>query len=435
MDERFDVVVVGGGLAGLSAATYAARGGARTLLLERAAEMGGRGATQEKGGFFHNLGPHAVYANGAGKAIYDELGIEVRGGSPGTAGYAIVRGKRFAIPAGARSLLTTRAFGLRAKRELGRILFSLRTLDTAPVQSVTVDEWLAENLSQPAARDVLRTYFRVSSYSNAPAIQSAGAALDQFALGAAGVIYADGGWRVLVDALRGAASGAGATIESQARVEAVRRAGSGWTVTTAPGRRVTARAVVLTGDPQECALLLDNPQRETVEGWTRAAIPVRAACLDLALERLPNSRGRVAFGFDQPYYLSVHSAVAKLAPEGKALVSLAKYLPPDEKPDGPAIERDLEAMMDLVQPGWRTLEIHRRFLPSLVVTHAQATAKAGGLAGRPGPAVPGADGLFVAGDWIGPVGMLSDASLASGKLAAEMAAVVRDEGRLLAATA
>ena len=52
------VVVVGGGLAGLAAATFAARAGRKTLLLERAAQPGGRAqTTRTDEGFLLNQGP------------------------------------------------------------------------------------------------------------------------------------------------------------------------------------------------------------------------------------------------------------------------------------------------------------------------------------------------------------------------------------------
>ncbi|HTZ10385.1 MAG TPA: hypothetical protein VMB72_15035, partial [Acidimicrobiales bacterium] len=46
-----------------------------------------------------------------------------------------------------------------------------------------------------------------------------------------------------------------------------------------------------------------------------------------------------------------------------------------------------------------------------------------GLAGRPPVAVPGRPGVFVAGDWVGPVGLLADAALDSGRAAGEAAAL------------
>ena len=62
-----------------------------------------------------------------------------------------------------------------------------------------------------------------------------------------------------------------------------------------------------------------------------------------------------------------------------------------------------------------------RYLHLMTVAHGMPTTANGGLPGR--PAVPVADrpGLFVAGDWVGPDGLLADASVASGRAAAMMA--------------
>ena len=56
----------------------------------------------------------------------------------------------------------------------------------------------------------------------------------------------------------------------------------------------------------------------------------------------------------------------------------------------------------------------------MTVVNALATADRGGLAGRPEPEVPGIPNLYVAGDWVGPEGWLSDAALASAKRAAQL---------------
>jgi phytoene dehydrogenase-like protein len=151
---------------------------------------------------------------------------------------------------------------------------------------------------------------------------------------------------------------------------------------------------------------------------------VRAACLDLALASLPDPRATFALGMDRPLYLSVHSAAARLAPEGGALVHAARYLDPSEPEDAERDRGEIERVLDLVQPGWREQVVHKRFLPHLVVTHGLVTAARGATAGRPGPEVPGTRGLYVAGDWVGPEGQLADASLASARRAAE--SCVRD---------
>ena len=64
-----------------------------------------------------------------------------------------------------------------------------------------------------------------------------------------------------------------------------------------------------------------------------------AACLDVALSHLPRPDATFALGIDAPLYLSVHSATARLAPAGAALVSTMKYLSPDEPADSARDER------------------------------------------------------------------------------------------------
>jgi phytoene dehydrogenase-like protein len=129
-------------------------------------------------------------------------------------------------------------------------------------------------------------------------------------------------------------------------------------------------------------------------------------------------------------YFSVHSAVARLAPEGGALVHTIHYLGNDGRAPA-AVESELEALVDRAQPGWRDEVVERRFVPDLVVSNALVLASENGLAGRPGAAVPERPGFFVAGDWVGPQGQLSDASLGSARAAA--AAVVSGSERVAAA--
>ena len=115
------------------------------------------------------------------------------------------------------------------------------------------------------------------------------------------------------------------------------------------------------------------------------------------------------------------------------MIHVAKYLPTNAKDSAQSIEQELEGVLELMQPGWRELVIERRFLPRITVSHALVTAKQGGLTGRPMPAVPGLDGLYVAGDWVGHEGQLADASFASAKLAAAM--ILQTQARQPAAAA
>jgi len=431
-----DLVVIGGGVAGLSAAALAARGGRRVRLFEKAGEIGGRAVTQLKEGFSFNVGPHALYRGDAGMRVLRELGIEPRGATPlPSGGHAVRAGVKHPFPAGFLSLLSTGLLSLSGKLEVARLLARIQTLDAAPWQRSTVSQWLAAVSRRDEVRQLLGALVRLTTYGNAPDQQSGGAALEQVQSALrANVLYLDGGWQQLVDALRTAATEAGVTIESSARVAAVElEPGSNAVrgVRLGDGSSVACAGAILATPPGDAAALLAGDARRVVDGWAAAATPLRAACLDLALSELPEPRSTFGLGIDAPLYFSVHSAVAKLTPGKGALVHVARYLDPAARDDSTRDLAELEAFTDLLQPGWRSRVVHRRFLPHMVVTNGLVTAAQGGKSGRPGPQVAGAPGLYVAGDWVGADGMLADASFASAKGAAE--AYLRDVAALAVA--
>jgi phytoene dehydrogenase-like protein len=419
MDRTTDVVVIGGGLAGLAAAAYLGRAGRRVTVVEKAHAPGGRAITQKKAGFSFNLGAHAVYRGGPAWRVLDELGVPRKGGVPSASGaYAVAGDRLHTLPSGLVSLLTTGLLPLAGKMEIGRLLASVGSIDAAAHRVTGASEWLSANVRSPEARGLLEALFRVSTYSADLDRLSAEVALGQLqATLKASVLYLDGGWQTMVDALRSIATSAGATIVTDARVEEVEvEGGAARGVRIAGDRRIAADAVVVAASPAAASALV--PKSEELARWAEQAIPVKAATLDVALSRLPNPRATFGLGVGSPLYLSVHSASAALAPEGGALIHVMEYLTPDRKGD----EARLEALLDRMQPGWRDVVVERRFLPSLIASNALVTAAGGGLAGRPGPEVPSIAGLYVAGDWVGAEGLLADASLASAKRAAELLA-------------
>ncbi|MBI3650133.1 MAG: NAD(P)/FAD-dependent oxidoreductase [Acidobacteria bacterium] len=435
-NHKTDAIIIGGGLAGLTAAAFIARQGKSVRLLEQATALGGRARTKEQDGYFLNIGAHALYRAGHGIAVLRELGIEPQGKPAATANaYAVQHGVKYTLPGGLVSLLTTSLFGLSAKMELGKLLGSVQKIDCQPLLKMTVREWLKQQISHDEVSALLQAVIRLSTYVNAPDLMSAGVAISQLQKALSqGVLYLDKGWQTLVDGVREVAVKAGAVIETGAKVERIERHadGSVKAVRLADGRLFESNVVVIAASPKLAVSLVENGETTALQGWADQAIAVKAACLDLALKRLPVEKATFALGIDQPFYLSVHSAAAQLAPAGGALIHLMKYLPAEQNEANEADERGLEALMDLLQPGWREVLTQRRFLPSVVVMHALPLAKQGGTQGRPEVEVKEVPGLFVAGDWVGKEGVLVDASLASAKLAAEKIAAYHPVSRAVA---
>jgi len=72
-----DVLVVGGGAAGLTAAAYAARAGRSVALFERQARLGGLVQSVERDGFVFDMGLRAIENAGIVLPMLDELGLRL----------------------------------------------------------------------------------------------------------------------------------------------------------------------------------------------------------------------------------------------------------------------------------------------------------------------------------------------------------------------
>jgi phytoene dehydrogenase-like protein len=406
------VVVVGGGLAGLTASVFLARAGFAVTIYEKSAHIGGRGITNKFGEVLFNLGPHALYPGA--RAVLQELGIAFSGGKP-IDYYATYKGKLSYLPDSPAHLLKTKLFGVGAKIELAQVFGKLAKVKPQEVQNVSVKDWLAQNIRNEAIRDLVGAILRLGTYANVPEKLSAGYAIGVTqAVLRDGVIYPDGGWQTLVDGLEQAARTAKVNIVTSAAVAAVDNDG----VTLANGTKVKATAIIICAAPEIANKLIENGNHPQLSQFAHNAIEVRAACLDIALQRLPLPERKVVLALDEPLYFSIHSTVAKLAPEGVAVIHVAKYLHPDEKHDPHTVEKELEAFMERCQPGWRDLVIHRRYLPNLLVTNALATAKDNGVTARPSGKVAGYGNVYLAGDWVGTQGNLAEAAFISAKNAA-----------------
>jgi phytoene dehydrogenase-like protein len=226
--------------------------------------------------------------------------------------------------------------------------------------------------------------------------------------------------QTLVNGLLAAAENGKAKIVKGKKVTRVERTDSSrWLVTLSDKTQVSAKIVVIAAGPKDAySLFTDNERPKMVSKAAKESRPIRMACLDVALNNLPDKDALFALGVDLPLYFSVHSAYAKLAPEGGSLIHVAEHLGSWIEPKPREDQQELEELLDLMQPGWRQVIVKKRPLPNMLVSNAVVTAAAGGLAGRPDEKI--GDNLYIVGDWVGKEGLLSNASFASAKRAADL---------------
>jgi phytoene dehydrogenase-like protein len=419
--DSSDVVIIGGGLAGLTTATLLARSGMAVSLFEQSSkEIGGRARTTVIDGFYFNQGAHALFLSDAGDSVLKEIGIPYTGGIAASKAYLIIGGKKHEVPA-EYSRLSGKSNGSSGESIDSQFFNSLAKIDFSELENVTVQEWLDKNIHDKNFAEMVKTLVRLNTYGNDPDIQSAGSALRQVYAGSRnGVMYVDGGWQTFVDGLLTAAKNANARIVLGKKATKIKRADpSGWLIMLSDKTQVSAKIVVMAAGPKEIYSLFDDNERpEVVSKAAKEAKPIRMVCLDIALSSLPDKDTLFALGIDSPLYFSVHSTHAKLAPEGGALIHVAKYLGTSIEPKPREDQPELEEILDLLQPGWKQVLVKKRPLPNMVVSNALVTAAGGGLAGRPDPKI--ADNLYVVGDWVGKEGLVSNASYASAKRAAQL---------------
>jgi len=75
---RYDVIVVGGGAAGLTAAAYAVRAGKTVALFEKQQELGGLVRSVNRGGFVFDMGLRAIENSGIVLPMAAELGLPLK---------------------------------------------------------------------------------------------------------------------------------------------------------------------------------------------------------------------------------------------------------------------------------------------------------------------------------------------------------------------
>ncbi|HEU4945084.1 MAG TPA: NAD(P)-binding protein [Solirubrobacterales bacterium] len=370
------ITIVGGGLAGLTAAITAAEGGAAVRLLEAHDALGGR-ARSMAGPYKANFGPHVIYKDGPFWSWLAERELLPRYSGPPLAGI------RFRWQG-----------EIRRTPPLGTIPAVLRLRGREAPVDQDFRSWVA-SLSDERTAAMLSAAAGVYTFHHDPGELSAAFVWEH----SVRVLlsppptarYLRGGWGSLIDVLEARARRLGVEVETGRAVETL--PGSPTIVATELGR-----AGELLGDDS-----LRWPTGHTV-------------CIDLGLE---HRRGDpfIVSDLDESGWVERFSAAdPSLAPDGEELVQAQMPVRPGESADGAGLR--LERLLEASFPGLRERERWRR---RQVMDGRTGPLDPPGKTWRDRPAVDRGGGVFLAGDMVAAPGLLSEVSWASGVEAGSLA--------------
>ncbi|MCW3017706.1 MAG: dependent oxidoreductase [Solirubrobacterales bacterium] len=370
------ITIVGGGLAGLTAAITCAEGGADVSLLEAHAALGGR-ARSDEGPYKANFGPHALYKDGPFWRWMAERKL-----LPRYAGLPLA-GIKFRWQG-----------EIRRTPPLGAIPSVLRLRGREAPVELDFRTWAASHTDERTAA-MLSAAAGVYSFHHDPGALSAAFVWSRtvrtILSPPPAARYPLGGWSAVVSSLEARARELGVAIEPGCNVG-----------------ELPAPPVILATELGEARrLLADDSVR-----WTGG----RTLCLDLALR---HRRGDpyVVSDLDEAGWIERFTAPdPSLAPAGEELVQAHMPIRPEE--DTAHAGARLERLLDGSLPDWRERETWRR---RQVMDARSGALDMPGETWRDRPAVDRGDGVFLVGDMVAAPGLLAEVSWASAIEASRLA--------------
>ena len=433
-NKEFDVVVIGGGIAGLSTAALLSRDGYRCIVLEQLPIAGGRARVVEKNDFYIDYGIHVhrFAAEGRAAEVLRRAGI-ARRFLPVGAPLIRHNGKFINFPKSPVDILTCPLLSMRSRLKfMGMFVKVLTGKKNHDLYGATVQDWLKELKAEAEdMADLVRLVSLAGLVCGDIERASAGELVDflRVALKAKEATgYFLGGWDNLLMQLMRVIEMNG-EVRTGVKVKSVLVEGDAPVgALTADGEEIRGRCTIVNVPPQNVDQLL-QPEHFDEKTWEymRGIEPTAGLSLDFCLSRRVTDIDGVIFTTD-PGTMGVFTSNVEpsMAPRGKQLGTWYYPIPRDKMGDKAFLKAERTHLRDIIAemfPGiWDHLEYERFIAMDMVDGAIPIVGQT--VQDRPAVDCSRLQRLFLVGDAMGVPGQGGDIAFQSALVCADKVRVM-----------
>ncbi len=400
----YDVIVIGGGYAGLSVGALLAHKGYEVLLLESSKSLGGRAGYMEKDGYTVEYGLHdnRSASDGAAAAVFRRLGRELEFIIPGEP-ELWRQGEFQPLPNNVGKIFKSPMLPLPAKLSAARYLVKLVMGDPAKKYQVSLEE-LTSGCKSEETLEILRVISGIGIIAPEPRYASAGelaAYLKKALRSKEKVGYPKGGTRSIIEGLREELEKNGQIFTGSRVTRLMLKKGlvnQVKTETTTYSAYAVVSAIPVQGLPDLFGGK-DLPMRFVKKA--RDLVPTAGISMDIGLKE-PVSDKDGLLVTSEPLSMGQFTSNIDpgMAPAGRQLLSWYYPLPLPWVKNAEKMEREEQRLHELLEemfPGiWKAVDWERTLRLSMVDGFLPRPGQT--RDDRPGFTIPSLDNFFLCGD-------------------------------------
>jgi 15-cis-phytoene desaturase len=410
------IVVVGGGLAGLSAAARLASKGFAVQLLEKAPKLGGRAITIPLKGFNFNFGAHAIYGRDHSvlRKYESEIGLHVnwKDFSPKKAFYDL-GSFTTPMPSTLERLYRTKILDAENKLRLAYDVIKTLSAIERGKEGVLIGDYLKKEPDQ--VRDFLLTLASSNFFTNEPENIPSPLFFRYYKRLFAThtpVSYIGGGWQSIVDGLAKIITDNGGEIIPKEKAQKLEFEGRKIVAVHGKEKVYKADRFIFCIPPKELvSLFTDTPYQGLFEEYSRYR-PNQVVVYDIGLsERIDSPYTYIYHKGERVFITDISYYDETCTPEGGQLMQAVAYLTQEEIDQDKANEKVsvIESVYDKHYPGWRDKLVAKRLSKRATVQEIKCIEDQ-----RLMPVeFYSLSNAYFAGDWCEGEGQLSELSFSS----------------------